>query len=445
MERLSFEKLAGYNSFEAAIHMARYLFVKDMCAGKRVLDVACGEGYGAALMAKWGAQSVCGIDVSPAAIASAQANFADPKIIFSQQDVRNAKAFARKGAYDLVVSFETIEHVDDPEALLANLGKVVARNGNIVISCPNDAWYYKSGGSNPFHKSRYTFEEFKHFTESVLGPATSWNMGTFGLGFSSIPWPGGLPQGGEGEDQTLMLKAREVDESLFVPMQDKTAPGEEDISYYLGVWGPLAQNPTVFCGYPVSMDFAGPLLYSEMRELRGNLTESQSQLEQANRLLHEEKQGRQQREDELTGRLAEAQSETERANRLLHEERQPRQQREDELTGRLAEAQSGTERANRLLHEERQARRLQEDELQRLALELRKSGMRRAASDAERDRLYTILDETRSFIIAKRPLSYYRDETRPWWKVAVRSPMRISRWLLVREFQMHRKRLERTR
>ncbi len=306
-----------------------------------------------------------------------------------------------------------------------------------------------------------------------------------------------------------MLKAREVDESLFVPMQDKTAPGEEDISYYLGVWGPLAQNPTVFCGYPVSMDFAGPLLYSEMRELRGNLTESQSQLEQANRLLHEEKQARQQREDELTGRLAEAQSETERANRLLHEERQPRQQREDELTGRLAEAQSGTERANRLLHEERQARqqredeltgrlaeaqsgteranrllheerqarqqredeltgrlaeaqnqaeqatrlleengqksRLQEDELQRLALELRKSGMRRAASDAERDRLYTILDETRSFIIAKRPLSYYRDETRPWWKVAVRSPMRISRWLLVREFQMHRKRLERTR
>jgi hypothetical protein len=54
-------------------------------------------------------------------------------------------------------------------------------------------------------------------------------------------------------------------------------------------------------------------------------------------------------------------------------------------------------------------------------------------------------DADEQIIIAKRPLSYCRHETRPWWIVAVRSPLRLSRWLLVREFQMRRKRLGNSR
>jgi glycosyltransferase involved in cell wall biosynthesis/SAM-dependent methyltransferase len=305
MERLSLDKGTRYSSIEAAIHVARYLFVKKMCVGKRVLDVACGEGYGAALMARWGAQSVRAIDNSMEAIESARANFPDPKIIFSQEDVKNADALKDDGAYDLAVSFETIEHVDAPEAFLRDLRRAVTRNGNIVISCPNDAWYYKRGGANPFHKSRYTFDGFRTISEAALGPATFWNIGTFGVGFSSIPWPGGLAQGGMAESQMLMLSGREIDASLFVPMQDESAPREDDISYYLGVWGPLPQSPMVFCGYPVSMDMAEPLLYSKQKRVA------------------------------------------------------------------------------------------LEDDRQRLILEVRKTGMRRAASDAEKERLYAVLEEIR--------------------------------------------------
>lgn len=63
MERLNFGGMEAYNAVEACIHLNRYAMAKSFCTGKRVLDAACGEGYGSFLMKKWGASEVFGIDI----------------------------------------------------------------------------------------------------------------------------------------------------------------------------------------------------------------------------------------------------------------------------------------------------------------------------------------------------------------------------------------------
>ncbi|HET8995122.1 MAG TPA: methyltransferase domain-containing protein, partial [Acetobacteraceae bacterium] len=70
-ERLHMSGEQPYHGFEAAAHVARYALLRPACAQRRVLDIACGEGYGSALLAGWGARSVVGVDISAAAIASA--------------------------------------------------------------------------------------------------------------------------------------------------------------------------------------------------------------------------------------------------------------------------------------------------------------------------------------------------------------------------------------
>ena len=88
-------------------HIARYRFAKDFVRGKRVLDIACGEGYGAAALAKAGAASVTGVDISRDACERARRKYG--------LDARTGDAQAipvPDRSIDLIVSFETIEHVD---------------------------------------------------------------------------------------------------------------------------------------------------------------------------------------------------------------------------------------------------------------------------------------------------------------------------------------------
>ena len=87
MERLGFEGGAGHSAIELGIHVARYSVVAELCRGRRVLDVACGEGFGSHLMVtRWGAASVHAVDVSAAALAQARALFDRPEITWLEMD-----------------------------------------------------------------------------------------------------------------------------------------------------------------------------------------------------------------------------------------------------------------------------------------------------------------------------------------------------------------------
>jgi SAM-dependent methyltransferase len=141
-------------------HRARYRWASPLARGRTVLDAACGVGYGSAVLARGGAKRVVGIDTSEAALRAARAG-AIPETEFVSADIR-ALPFA-DGEFDLVVSFETIEHVEDPERALDELRRVLAPEGVLVISTPNREVYAAQGEDNPWH--------IRELTESELAEA----------------------------------------------------------------------------------------------------------------------------------------------------------------------------------------------------------------------------------------------------------------------------------
>ncbi len=194
MERLDVSADSAYRPAELAIHLARYLPVRDLVRGARVLDLACGEGYASYGMRRfWGAREVVGVDCDAGAVSRASRRFAHPGLSFVEADAA-AYAGRLRGGFDLAISVETIEHVPDPAALLAGLGRAVGAQGAIFVTCPNDPWYYGAGPSlNPHHLASYDLAAFRELAEAALGPAARWMLGTSAAGFATYALPLPLP------------------------------------------------------------------------------------------------------------------------------------------------------------------------------------------------------------------------------------------------------------
>lgn len=153
-ERMVPESSDGSTFWE---HVYRYAFACRFVAGKRVLDVACGEGYGAAALRAVGAANVIGVDISSEACDHARRKYGIDARLGSAEQIPLADA-----SVDVVVSFETIEHVPDPAQFLAECRRVLATGGQLIISTPNKDVYSRPerGWSNPYHCSEMTEEEF---------------------------------------------------------------------------------------------------------------------------------------------------------------------------------------------------------------------------------------------------------------------------------------------
>lgn len=134
-------------------HLARYQLATGMVAGKDVLDVACGTGYGTYALAA-SANSVLGADISAEAIEYAKAHYQHSRADFKQFDM--LKMPLADKAFDIVVSFETIEHVADGSAFLRECCRVLRDDGKLVISVPlGDA------DGNQYHLAHYQDNEVK--------------------------------------------------------------------------------------------------------------------------------------------------------------------------------------------------------------------------------------------------------------------------------------------
>ncbi|OFV98135.1 MAG: hypothetical protein A3H28_01735 [Acidobacteria bacterium RIFCSPLOWO2_02_FULL_61_28] len=145
-------------------HRARYWFARRFATGKRVLDAACGTGYGSAMLAET-AQSLVGVDVEGDAIEYARQHFGSPHIHFAQSDCLTLPI--PDGQFDLVVAFEIIEHLDNAEAFLAELRRVLDPSGLLILSTPNRLYYTDDRQEiNPFHVREFSYPEF----EEILRP-----------------------------------------------------------------------------------------------------------------------------------------------------------------------------------------------------------------------------------------------------------------------------------
>lgn len=149
-------------------HISRYAFASRYCRGKRVLDVGCGAGYGAAHLAQ-PAERVTAIDISAEAISEARRRYPVPNVQF---EVASATSIPFADAsFDVVTAFEVIEHIEEWNRLITEAARVLAPGGLALISTPNREYYTESRGSagiNPFHVHEFTATEFEDALRAVF-------------------------------------------------------------------------------------------------------------------------------------------------------------------------------------------------------------------------------------------------------------------------------------
>ncbi len=140
-------------------HLHRYAFAREFVLQKDVLDIASGEGYGSYLLAG-GARTVIGVDISKDAVLHAQTKYVAPNLQFRHGDCRCIPL--DNNSVDIVISFETIEHHDQHDVMLAEIKRVLRLGGMLIISTPerdfDEACIQKR---NDFHVKELSQLEFR--------------------------------------------------------------------------------------------------------------------------------------------------------------------------------------------------------------------------------------------------------------------------------------------
>lgn len=136
------------------LHLARYDFAATHARPGRLLDIACGVGYGTRRLGDRADVEALGVDLSEEAIRYARQRYAAPRVQFAQGD---ALTFEDSDGFDTIVSLETIEHVGQPRALLANLTSLLRPGGVLIGSVP----VTPSVDINPHHRHDFTARSFR--------------------------------------------------------------------------------------------------------------------------------------------------------------------------------------------------------------------------------------------------------------------------------------------
>ncbi|MCM2327294.1 MAG: class I SAM-dependent methyltransferase [Lysobacter sp.] len=151
-------------------HWHRYHFAARFAAGRRVVDAACGEGYGSALLAR-SAASVVGADISAEAVAHARRAYAGVANL-SFVEAPCTRLPLPDASADLFVTFETVEHIREQEEFLDEIARVLAPDGLLLLSCPNKREYSdRRGFANEFHVKELYRDELAALVARRFGHA----------------------------------------------------------------------------------------------------------------------------------------------------------------------------------------------------------------------------------------------------------------------------------
>ena len=149
-------------------HLARYDWALSLSAGRRVLDAACGSGYGSRIFAQ--SSRVVGLDLSPVAVRDALRRSPGARLLAGDT---TALPFPT-GGFDIYASFETIEHVRDDHAYVREARRVVAEGGLFLCSTPNRRLVNPANSLSDTPFNRYHVREYAaHELQQLLGRAFS--------------------------------------------------------------------------------------------------------------------------------------------------------------------------------------------------------------------------------------------------------------------------------
>lgn len=144
-------------------HLARYRFAMQHVEGMRVADIACGTGYGSVMLAKGGARSVHGMDISEDAVSFCLEHNNALNVTYSVADGQKLTAISDR-SFDIVVSFETIEHLIDVESYLDEMARILRPGGTFLVSTPDRRissvlYCISRRPANKYHVREYTERE----------------------------------------------------------------------------------------------------------------------------------------------------------------------------------------------------------------------------------------------------------------------------------------------
>jgi SAM-dependent methyltransferase len=145
-------------------HLVVYEWIAQRVHGRRVVDLACGEGYGSAVLARTAA-SVVGVDANPEAFEHARAKYR--QVTFERNMIE-----LWQGDVDCVVFLQTIEHIQDPDAMLAHVRELIEPGGVAYVSTPNVLTLAPKGAErsgNPWHVREYKPHEYRELCERHFG------------------------------------------------------------------------------------------------------------------------------------------------------------------------------------------------------------------------------------------------------------------------------------
>ena len=143
-------------------HKHRYLVARELCHGKTVLDVASGEGFGSAMLAEVAA-AVVGVDIASDAVLHAQSRYGCKNLSFLIASCTDLPLL--DSSFDLVVSFETLEHLSQHCKMMGEIKRVLRPNGVLLISTPEKYRYsIHPSFTNPYHVK----ELYRHEFEQLL-------------------------------------------------------------------------------------------------------------------------------------------------------------------------------------------------------------------------------------------------------------------------------------
>ncbi|MCL5784047.1 MAG: class I SAM-dependent methyltransferase [Patescibacteria group bacterium] len=147
-------------------HYNRYIWASKFVNRKKVLDIACGTGKGSLILSeKGGASQVVGCDIDKEVIRYASIKYPSPIIKYLTQ---NAEKFTSKNKFDVIISFETIEHIKKVDKFLTSIKSALKDDGILIVSTPISNKKINSHPDNEYHLCEWGFESFqslisKHF------------------------------------------------------------------------------------------------------------------------------------------------------------------------------------------------------------------------------------------------------------------------------------------